>query len=110
MLVMTFDTAKYNFIIAGEKSYFLLQLSDGSRILLHDRCLHRGGPLHLGDWDDETRCLVCPWHQTRYPEKALRKRAIPLVCRNGQATAILYELPDAPVCLIKKTILVNPGC
>ena len=110
MLVITFDTAECNFIIAGEKSYFILQLPDGSKIMLDDRCLHRGGPLHLGDWDNDAKCLVCPWHQTKYPEKALRKRAIPLVCQNGQATAILDESPDAPVRLLKKTILVNPGC
>jgi len=110
VLVITFDTAECNFIIAGEKSYFILQLSDGSKIMLDDRCLHRGGPLHLGDWDNDAKCLVCPWHQTKYPEKALRKRAIPLVCQNGQATAILDESPDAPVRLLKKTILVNPGC
>ena len=108
MLVITFDTTEYNFIIAGEKSYFLLQLSDGSKILLHDRCLHRGGPLHLGHWDNDTKCLVCPWHQTKYSEKALRRRAIPLICRNGQATAVLDESQDVSVRLLKKTILVNP--
>ncbi|HYP26489.1 MAG TPA: Rieske (2Fe-2S) protein [Blastocatellia bacterium] len=108
MLVITFDTTEYNFIIAGEESYFLLQLSDGSKILLRDRCPHRGGPLHLGHWDNDAGCLVCPWHQSRYQEKTLRKRAIPLVCRNGQATAILDELPDVPVRLLRKKILVKP--
>ena len=108
MIVVTFDTAKYNFIVAGEKSYFLLQLPDGGKILLHDRCLHRGGPLHLGHWDDGRKCLVCPWHQSKYTERTLRRLAIPLVCRNGQATAILDEVPDTPVHLLKKTILVNP--
>lgn len=109
MKVITFDATRYNFIIAGEKSYFLLQLSDGSKVLLHDRCLHRGGPLHLGHWDNGSKCLVCPWHQSKYSEKTLRKIAIPLVCRNGRATAILDEESDTPVCILKKTILVNAG-
>lgn len=108
MLVVTFDTTRYNFIIAGEKNFFLFQLSDGSRVLIHDRCLHRGGPLHLGHWDNDKKCLVCPWHQSKYSEKALRKLAIPLICRNGQATAILDELPEVHVRFLKKTILVNP--
>lgn len=108
MLVITFDTNQYNFVMAGEESYFLLQLSDGSKIMLHDRCLHRGGPLHLGRWDCNDGCLVCPWHETRYSEKALRRRAIPMVCRNGMATAIVEGVEDTPVRLLKKTILANP--
>lgn len=27
---------------------------------IHDRCSHRGGPLHEGELDDDT--ITCPWH------------------------------------------------
>lgn len=108
MVVVTFDPSRHNFIMAGENSYFLLRLSDGSLIMLHDRCLHRGGPLHLGEWDEERSCLVCPWHQTRYPEKALRKRAMPLIRSDSRATVVLDVPPGTDVRLLKKTILASP--
>jgi hypothetical protein len=108
MLVMTFDPSLYNYVVVGERSYFLLRLPDGSNLMVNDRCSHRGGPLHLGHWDDDEQCLVCPWHQTKYRESALKKRAVPLICRGGQATAILDADSDVEVRLCKKTILAQP--
>ena len=51
MLVLTFNPDEFNFIKAGASSYFLLRLADGSLVLYDDCCDHRGGPLHLGEWD-----------------------------------------------------------
>jgi nitrite reductase/ring-hydroxylating ferredoxin subunit/uncharacterized membrane protein len=31
---------------------------------LADRCTHRGGPLHEGEYRDG--CVVCPWHQSSF--------------------------------------------
>ena len=108
MVVVSFDPSQHNFIRAGEDSYFLLLLPDGSPVMLHDRCLHRGGPLHLGEWDEGRGCLVCPWHQTRYPEKTIKKRAIPMVYRDTRATIVLDVPPDTVIQLLKKTILAMP--
>jgi Rieske Fe-S protein len=108
VLVVTFDPNQFNFIVAGEESYFLLRLHDGSRLLFNDRCAHRGGPLHLGDWNDAGSCLVCPWHQSKYSEKVLRKQAVPLVYSQGRATVMLDAASTAPISLIKKTILAQP--
>jgi nitrite reductase/ring-hydroxylating ferredoxin subunit/uncharacterized membrane protein len=33
---------------------------NGQLFALHDRCTHRGGPLHRGDLADDT--VTCPWH------------------------------------------------
>ena len=33
---------------------------NGQLFALHDRCTHRGGPLHRGELDGDT--VTCPWH------------------------------------------------
>jgi phenylpropionate dioxygenase-like ring-hydroxylating dioxygenase large terminal subunit len=109
VLVVTFDPEQFNFITAGENSYFLLRFLDGSLVLYDDCCDHRGGPLHLGHWDDARKCLVCPWHGTKYSEKVLRNRAMPLIQRPGRVTAVLDTAPSTPIQLVKKTILAQPG-
>ena len=105
MLVVTFDPEQFNFIVAGEVSYFLFRFADGSLVLYNYCCDHRGGPLHLGHWNDESKCLVCPWHSTRYSEKVLRRQARPLIQRPGRVTAVLDIDPSTPVRLVKKNIL-----
>ena len=105
MLVLTFDPTEFNFIKAGDDSYFLLRFADGSLVLYNDYCAHRGGPLHLGHWDREHSCLVCPWHGTKYSEKVLRRHARPLIQRSGHVTVILDADPSTPVRLVKKNIL-----
>lgn len=108
MLVVEFDLERYNYIIAGEKAYFLLRLTDGELVIINDRCLHRGGPLHLGRWDAKLNCLVCPWHETKYSEKVLRKRAVPMLRRSHRLKAILDVTPEAKIILCKKIILSQP--
>lgn len=110
MLVVTFNPEQFNFIVAGEASYFLLRLSDGSLLLFNDRCAHRGGPLHLGHWDEAAGCLVCPWHQSKYPEKALRRGSAPLIQRGGRVTAVLDAPPSTQVRLARKALLPAPSC
>lgn len=109
MLVVTFDPEQFNFLTAGENSYFLLRLPDGRLALYNDRCDHRGGPLHLGHWDDLAQCLVCPWHATKYSAKVLRNRGTPLIERAGRVTAVLDVPSSTPVQLVKKTILAQPN-
>lgn len=105
MLVVTFNPTEFNFIKAGDDSYFLLRFDDGSMVLFNDYCDHRGGPLHLGHWDRDKHCLVCPWHGSKYSEKVLRKQARPLIQHSGRVTAILDVDPATPISLVKKNIL-----
>ena len=105
MLVITFDPEEFNFIKAGDSSYFLLKFVDGTFVLYNDCCDHRGGPLHLGHWDQQAKCLVCPWHSTKYSEKVLRKHARPLIQRPGRVTVVLDTEPSTPIRLVKKAIL-----
>ncbi len=108
MIVVTFDPEKVNFVSAGDESYFLLRLPDGARVMFKDRCAHRGSPLHLGCWDAGERALVCPSHQTKYPERALRRQGVPLVYRGGQVTAVLDAAAACEVRLARKNILAQP--
>ena len=105
MRVVTFNPEEFNFIKAGENSYFLFRFADGSLVLYNDCCDHRGGPLHLGHWDKSNDCLVCPWHSTKYPEKVLRRHAKPLIQRAGCVTVVLDADASTPIQLVKKTIL-----
>jgi Rieske [2Fe-2S] domain len=108
VLVVELDLEHHNYIIAGEKAYFLLRLTDGTLIVVNDRCLHRGGPLHLGRWDAKLNCLVCPWHETKYSEKILRKKAVPMLRSSGRLKAILDVAPEAKIILAKKVIFPEP--
>ncbi|HZD12317.1 MAG TPA: Rieske 2Fe-2S domain-containing protein [Candidatus Binatus sp.] len=38
--------------------------TNGKVFAVADRCLHRGGPLSLGELNDYT--VTCPWHGWRY--------------------------------------------
>jgi nitrite reductase/ring-hydroxylating ferredoxin subunit len=109
VLVVTFDPDQFNFITAGKDSYFLLRFPNGGLVLYNDSCDHRGGPLHLGHWDNAGKCLVCPWHGSKYSEKVLRKLAKPLIQRSRSVTAVLDAAPATPVRLVKKTILAQPS-
>jgi nitrite reductase/ring-hydroxylating ferredoxin subunit/uncharacterized membrane protein len=42
----------------------LLTRDGGQVFAIHDRCSHRGGPLHEGEISDG--CVTCPWHASRF--------------------------------------------
>lgn len=42
----------------------LLARDGGHIVALADRCTHRGGPLHEGEFADG--CVVCPWHGSSF--------------------------------------------
>ena len=42
----------------------LLVRHDGALEAIGDRCTHRGGPLHEGEFADG--CIVCPWHGAKF--------------------------------------------
>jgi nitrite reductase/ring-hydroxylating ferredoxin subunit/uncharacterized membrane protein len=48
---------------AGDATLLLLR-RDGRILALHDRCTHRGAPLHKGKVEGD--CIVCPWHGSTF--------------------------------------------
>jgi nitrite reductase (NADH) small subunit len=107
MRVVSFDTQEVNYLIVASEPYFVLRERDGQSLVTHDRCPHRGGPLHLGMWDSKTRSLRCPWHGTAFTHMALSRRAVPSVRTGAWLTVVLPVSPDSPVELSKRQVLAN---
>ncbi|GAA3004636.1 MULTISPECIES: Rieske (2Fe-2S) protein [Streptosporangium] len=77
---------RHNAVRAGDETYFFLERS-GSVHLIHSRCPHRGGPLHLGEIEDER--LRCPWHGSTFRVDRLCDRAVPTIQRGSSVVAYL---------------------
>lgn len=90
--VARFDRREANAIEVGEELYMLLDSDDP--VLVPARCPHRGGPLHLATVENGAHgaVLVCPWHGTSVPLRALKRRAMATV-RSGD---IVHGVIDAP--------------
>ena len=107
MLVVEIDTRRHNYLLVGEEPFFLLRLA-GDRILVtRDRCPHRGGPLHLGQWDGRTGSLTCPWHGTCLTGPALESRSVPAVRRGHAVTAVFDCASDTGVERANRLVIAN---
>ena len=86
------DRREANAIEVGEERYMFL---DGDRAtLVPARCPHRGGPLHFATVEPRAQgvVLVCPWHGTPVPLRALRRRAVATV-QSGHRVRAVIEAP-----------------
>ena len=96
MLVVEFDAREHNYLVVENEPYFVLHVSDAAFLVTRDRCPHRGGPLHLGAWDSQTRSLTCPWHGACLIEPVLARRAVPAVRRGSTITALFPVPAETP--------------
>lgn len=78
----------------GWERYLCVRMRRGL-VVVRDRCLHRGGPLSLGTWDERSCSIVCPWHQTRNGPGYLSRMEMPTV-RIGAVIHALVPDPDQP--------------
>lgn len=90
MPVIRFDPTLSNFLIHGDRRFFLMS-SGNQTFLVGDNCPHRGGPLHLGYFDCQNSVIVCPWHNLAVSTHRLQQCAMPFVWRNDCAVAVLPE-------------------
>ncbi|HEX2692401.1 MAG TPA: Rieske 2Fe-2S domain-containing protein [Kofleriaceae bacterium] len=90
--VIHVDRREANALEVGEDLYLFLEASDS--VLVPARCPHRGGPLHLATMEHGAQgaVLVCPWHGTNVPLRALVRRAVATVQSGDRVRAVL----DAP--------------
>jgi nitrite reductase/ring-hydroxylating ferredoxin subunit/uncharacterized membrane protein len=51
-------------LVYDDKLPVLLVRTGGQLYAIADRCTHRGGPLHEGEFSDG--CIVCPWHDSKF--------------------------------------------
>jgi len=110
MLVVSFDTQETNFLIAGDATFFLLETEAGRHALVEGKCRHRGGPLHLASPDEKGRKLICPWHEARIPLKRLVAGAMPMVCVDNHAVALLPVPQETEVHLARRRTTLGLQC
>lgn len=106
MPVVKFDPRLSNFLIHGDKRFFLMFL-DNSMFLVADNCPHRGGPLHLGYFDCHKNTISCPWHNLFVSINHLQQNAMPLVWRNDIAVAVLPETKSKSVAFQRRHLLAT---
>lgn len=107
MLVLKIDSDAHNYALINDEPYFLLRTSQTRILVTRDKCPHRGGPLHLGLWNDQGSVLACPWHGTCFTEMALRRRSVPSVRCGKIVTGVFEAGSDADVNLQNKWIRAN---
>jgi nitrite reductase/ring-hydroxylating ferredoxin subunit len=81
-----------NCIVVSDSPYVFARTAMGS-FMLPARCPHRGGPLHLADFDGGSR-LTCPWHERATSVTRAAKAGIPAVRRGRVVTAVFPGPPD----------------
>lgn len=109
MLMLEFDSERYNYICLDGEPYFVFKLPGGRMAVLPDRCPHRGGPLHLGTSDCKKYTLTCPWHETVFLQRALMRKAIPAVTLGRRITALFPVAATAKAVLTWRRIIANGG-
>lgn len=106
MLVIRFDPNLANFLIHGDKRYLLI-FFDFRPFLIKNNCPHRGGPLHLGNFDCQKNAFICPWHESAISISRLQKYAMPLVWRKDIAVAVLPQSNSKSVVIKHRHILAT---
>lgn len=108
MRVICFDLrggASYATIDAAR--YAVFHLGDGELAVCNDACPHRGGPLHLAEYDARTRTLRCPWHGRRVAESVLARQRVPTVQVRQLLWALVPHSTDAAYIVRRKRIVPN---
>ena len=95
MQIVTLDLDRFNSISIGARRYFILR-REKNVLVAPSECPHRGGPLNLGKYSACRTRIVCPWHDTEYPVRAIARHALSAVVR-GRQISILAEDGDVRV-------------
>lgn len=62
MLVVNFAATGSGNCVQIEGRPYVFARSKAGSFVMPARCGHRGGPLHLGEFEPDSSRLVCPWH------------------------------------------------
>lgn len=94
------DRRLANAIEVGEERYMFL--GAGEAALVPARCPHRGGPLHFAAVEERAHgpVLVCPWHGTPVPLRALRRRAVAAV-QSGPHVRAVIDVPEGAELVVR---------
>lgn len=79
MNIIRMDLNRYNFVSINHEQYFILHVSETSLLLTKSKCPHKGGPLHLGHFDEKKQHIVCPWHEKKINYNLLKNKSLPVI-------------------------------
>lgn len=95
MLVVRFAaTGSGNCARVEGKPYVFARNKLGSFVMLA-QCGHRSGPLHLGELEENSSRLVCPWHGMTVPVSHHRNVGVPAVRMGNAVWAVFDADPSA---------------
>lgn len=100
-----FDEKDGDLILHGDERYFLTRDKNGKQFVATTRCPHRGGPLHFGEYDENTGCIKCPWHNMKTPVRALKGQSL-TASRCGSRWHVRLPTLEHPSSVV---IMPNPG-
>ncbi|GAB2727595.1 Rieske 2Fe-2S domain-containing protein [Kitasatospora kifunensis] len=92
MLVVTWETDGFNNCVVLDGKPYVYARSEAGEFVLHARCSHRGGPLHLATFCPDSTRLVCPWHSRATSVTKALRAGIPAVRRGDRVTAV-FDVP-----------------
>jgi len=95
------DRRQANAIEAGEELYMFLEAEAAT--LVPARCPHRGGPLHFATVEDRAQgtVLICPWHGSAVPLRALHRRAAATV-QSGDHVRAVIDVPEGAELIVRQ--------
>jgi nitrite reductase/ring-hydroxylating ferredoxin subunit len=102
--VAHFDRREANAIEVGEDLYMYLDPdAPDAPALVPARCPHRGGPLHFAAVEHRAQgvVLVCPWHGTPVPLRALNRRAAATV-QSGDLVRAVIDAPGGAELVVRR--------
>lgn len=110
--VVHLDRREANAVEVGEELFMFLDDEDAG--LVPARCPHRGGPLHVATVEEGGKgaALVCPWHESRIPLRALQARAVATV-QSGSAVRAVIDAPAGARINVRHLpvrIAASPSC
>lgn len=109
MQIVEFDLTKYNYLIVDQQAYFVLQKRAHEYYLVPDGCPHRGGPLHLGEFCNESQKITCPWHQNSISWQRLCSKALPTIRINNTLKIFLRKQENNIFLLNKSSLPLKQG-
>jgi len=95
VLVVSFNARGRQNCVEAAAGAFVYARTDHGSFMLPATCPHRGGPLHLAEFEPDSDRLVCPWHGRAASVTRWQRRGIPAVRRGNTVTAVFPSARDS---------------
>lgn len=88
-MFVSFNEKNGDVLICGDHRFFVFREKNSTPFVIPAQCPHRGGPLSMGEFDECSGRLSCPWHGYSWTLKKLRSWGLPAFSIRGQWTVQL---------------------